>query len=39
MIILPAIDILNKKCVRLTKCDYNTAKKVAQDPIETAKEF
>ena len=39
MIILPAIDILDQKCVRLTKGDYNTAKKVAQDPIETAKEF
>ena len=39
MIILPAIDILDQKCVRLTKGDYSTAKKVAQDPIETAKEF
>ena len=39
MIILPAIDILDQKCVRLTKGDYNTAKKVAQDPIETAHEF
>ena len=39
MIILPTIDILDQKCVRLTKGDYSTAKKVAQDPIETAKEF
>ena len=39
MVILPAIDILDQKCVRLIKGDYSTAKKVAQDPIETAKEF
>ncbi len=39
MIILPAIDILGGKCVRLTKGDYNTAIQVASDPIETALEF
>lgn len=39
MIILPAIDILGGKCVRLTKGKYDTAEKVAADPIETALEF
>ena len=39
MIILPAIDILGGKCVRLTKGKYETAETVAADPIETALEF
>ena len=39
MIILPAIDILDGKCVRLTKGDYGTAEKVAADAVETAKSF
>jgi phosphoribosylformimino-5-aminoimidazole carboxamide ribotide isomerase len=39
MLILPAIDILGGKCVRLTKGDYNTAMTVAADPIEIALEF
>jgi len=39
MIILPAIDILGGKCVRLTKGIYETAQQVAADPIETALEF
>lgn len=39
MIILPAIDIKDKKCVRLIKGDFNTTHKVAEDPIETAKSF
>ncbi len=39
MLILPAIDILGGKCVRLTKGEYDTAKKVAEDPIETALGF
>ncbi|MBQ8509923.1 MAG: 1-(5-phosphoribosyl)-5-[Clostridia bacterium] len=39
MIILPAIDILGGKCVRLTKGEYGTAEKVAADPIETALGF
>ncbi len=39
MIILPAIDILGGKCVRLTKGVYETAEQVAADPIETALEF
>ncbi len=39
MIILPAIDILGGKCVRLTKGEYGTAEQVAADPIETALSF
>lgn len=39
MIILPAIDIINGQCVRLTKGEFNTATKVAEDAIETAKKF
>lgn len=39
MIILPAIDILGGKCVRLTKGEYGTAEKVANDPVETALSF
>jgi len=39
MIILPAIDILSGKCVRLTQGEYDTALKVAEIPIETAEYF
>lgn len=39
MIILPAIDIRNGKCVRLYQGDFNTSEVVAQDPISTAKGF
>ena len=39
MIILPAIDIKDKACVRLVKGDYNTACKVAENPFETAGTF
>lgn len=39
MIILPAIDIKNGQCVRLTKGDFTTVEKVAEDPLETALEF
>ena len=39
MIILPAIDILGGKCVRLVKGEYGTASKVAENPVETAKYF
>lgn len=39
MIILPAIDIKDKTCVRLVKGDYGTAYKVAEDPYETAGTF
>lgn len=39
MIILPAIDIKDGKCVRLFQGDYATAQQVAEDPVETAKAF
>ena len=39
MIILPAIDIHNKTCVRLYQGDFGTAEKVAADPLETARAF
>ncbi|WMJ23627.1 1-(5-phosphoribosyl)-5-[(5-phosphoribosylamino)methylideneamino]imidazole-4-carboxamide isomerase [Paludicola sp. MB14-C6] len=39
MIILPAIDIKNGKCVRLYKGDFNTVEQVAESPIETALSF
>lgn len=36
MIILPAIDIKDSKCVRLYQGDFSTAEQVADDPLETA---
>jgi len=39
MIILPAIDIKEGQCVRLTKGDFATAEKVAEDPLKTALSF
>lgn len=39
MRIIPAIDIINGKCVRLTKGDYNTQKIYNNDPLEVAREF
>lgn len=39
MIILPAIDIKDGQCVRLTKGDFDTVEKVAEDPLETARFF
>ncbi len=39
MRIIPAIDIIEGKCVRLTKGDYNTKKVYNEDPIEVAKSF
>lgn len=39
MILLPAIDIHQGKCVRLFQGDYSTAEVVAGDPLETAKSF
>jgi len=37
--IIPAIDIIDGKCVRLTKGDYNQKKIYNEDPLEVAKEF
>ncbi len=39
MRIIPAIDIIEGKCVRLTKGDYNTKKIYNESPLEVAKEF
>ncbi len=39
MRIIPAIDIIDEKCVRLTKGDYNTKKVYNEDPLEVAKMF
>lgn len=37
--IIPAIDIIKGKCVRLTKGDYNICKTYDYSPVEIAKEF
>lgn len=37
--IIPAIDIIDGKCVRLTKGDYNQKKIYNEDPLEVAMQF
>ena len=37
--LIPAIDIIDGKCVRLTKGDYTTSKVYNEDPLEVAKEL
>lgn len=37
--IIPAIDIIEGKCVRLSQGDYNTKKVYNEDPLEVALEF
>ncbi|KUJ53030.1 1-(5-phosphoribosyl)-5-[(5-phosphoribosylamino)methylideneamino]imidazole-4-carboxamide isomerase [Chryseobacterium sp. JAH] len=39
MKIIPAIDIIDGKCVRLSKGDYDTKKIYNEHPLEVAKEF
>ncbi len=39
MRIIPAIDIIDGKCVRLTKGDYTTQKVYNEKPVEVAKQF
>lgn len=39
MRIIPAIDIIEGKCVRLSKGDYSTKKIYNENPLEVAKEF
>lgn len=39
MRIIPAIDIIDSKCVRLTKGDYSTKKVYNENPVEVAKQF
>jgi phosphoribosylformimino-5-aminoimidazole carboxamide ribotide isomerase len=37
--IIPAVDIIEGKCVRLSQGDYNTKKIYNEDPLEVAKSF
>lgn len=37
--VIPAIDIIDGKCVRLTKGDYNQQKVYNEDPLEVAMQF
>jgi phosphoribosylformimino-5-aminoimidazole carboxamide ribotide isomerase len=39
MYIIPAIDIIGGKCVRLTQGDYNQQKTYNENPLEVAKQF
>jgi phosphoribosylformimino-5-aminoimidazole carboxamide ribotide isomerase len=39
MILVPAIDIINGQCVRLTKGDYDSKKVYNESPVEVAKAF
>jgi len=39
MRIIPAIDIIGAKCVRLTKGDYSTKKVYSENPLDIAKSF
>lgn len=39
MRLIPAIDIINGKCVRLTKGDYSTEKVYSESPLEVAKNY
>lgn len=39
MRIIPAIDIIDGKCVRLTKGDYDTQVTYSENPLEVAKMF
>ena len=37
--LIPAIDIIDGKCVRLSQGDYNSKKVYNENPLEVAKEF
>ncbi|MBQ1836571.1 MAG: 1-(5-phosphoribosyl)-5-[Paludibacteraceae bacterium] len=37
--LIPAIDIIEGKCVRLSQGDYNQKKVYNENPVEVAKEF
>ena len=39
MLVIPAIDIIDGKCVRLTEGDYDSTKVYNDNPIEIAKQF
>ena len=37
--IIPAIDIIDGKCIRLSQGDYDSKKVYNENPVEVAKEF
>ena len=37
--LIPAIDIIDGKCVRLSQGDYNSKKIYKEDPVDAAREF
>ncbi len=39
MLIIPAIDIIDGKCVRLSQGNYNSVKTYNENPVEVAKQF
>ena len=39
MLVIPAIDIIDNKVVRLTKGDYNTSKIYSDNPIDLVEKF
>ena len=39
MYIIPAIDLIGGKCVRLSQGDYSSKKEYHDDPVEMAKRF
>jgi len=39
MIIIPAIDLMNNQCVRLSQGDFNTQTVYSNDPVQTARSF
>lgn len=39
MLIIPAIDLIDGKCVRLTKGEFDTAKTYSDDPVQVALNF
>ncbi|MDR3189545.1 MAG: 1-(5-phosphoribosyl)-5-[(5-phosphoribosylamino)methylideneamino]imidazole-4-carboxamide isomerase, partial [Prevotellaceae bacterium] len=39
IMIIPAIDIIEGKCVRLTKGDYSQKTVYSENPLEVAKQF
>lgn len=39
LVVIPAVDILGGKCVRLTQGDYNTSTVYAADPVEVVARF
>jgi phosphoribosylformimino-5-aminoimidazole carboxamide ribotide isomerase len=39
MILIPAIDLMNNQCVRLSQGDFNTQTVYSNDPVQTARQF